>query len=799
MRARLWHLGIWLACCLVAAVIVGRAHYTADLSAFLPDTPTPAQQMLVEQLREGPASRLILGAVEGADAPARAALSSALTERLRADRRFRSVNNGESGTSSADQQFVFGHRYLLSTRIEPAYFEIAGLRATLQESVELLGSPLGLLAKDLYTRDPTGETLQVISQLLRPTQPRSADGVWVSQDGLRALLVAETVAGGADTDGQQQAIDAVRTAFAAVQAAQPTRGPQPTLRLTGPAVFAVDARAMIQHEAVRLSILSSLLIATFLLLIYRSARALLLGMLPVASGALAGVAAVSLGFSVVHGVTLGFGVTLIGESVDYSVYLFIQGQRQAGAGRDHAQWTRTFWPTIRLGMLTSVCGFASLLPSSFPGLAQLGLYSIAGLVAAALVTRFVMPLLLPAALSIGEVAPLGRAFLGITHRLGRVRQALWLIPLIAAAVLVADRDHLWNRELSALSPVAKSAQEFDSRMRADLGAADVRTLVVVSAADPEKALEAADTVTGALGPLVASGAIAGFDSPTHYLPAVSVQRRRQASLPAAAALRAAFATAIRTLPLNPDRFEEFFADVEAARHAPPVNRRDMEGTSIASGADALLIRHGSRWSALVPLEAAHSGAGAYHIDVGLVTRTVGSLSTPGAEVVVLDLKRESDSLYSGYLSEAVRLSLAGLAAILLLLAATLRSAARIVRVLAPLLLAVLAVMTTFALAGHAMTILHLVGLLLIVAIGSNYSLFFDREAVEHDAATTARTVASLLVANLTTVLGFGVLAASSVPVLSAVGSTVAPGAFLALVFAAILAPPGSRLQTASSA
>ena len=118
---------------------------------------------------------------------------------------------------------------------------------------------------------------------------------------------------------------------------------------------------------------------------------MLLGLLPVACGALAAVAAVSLGHGIVHGVTLGFGTTLIGEAVDYSIYLFVQSERN----RDDA-WLVDFWPTIRLGVLTSVCGFAALLFSGFPGLAQLGLYSIAGLLAAAAITRFVLPGLLPA-------------------------------------------------------------------------------------------------------------------------------------------------------------------------------------------------------------------------------------------------------------------------------------------------------------------------------------------------------------------------------------------------------------------
>ena len=157
-------------------------------------------------------------------------------------------------------------------------------------------------------------------------------------------------------------------------------------------MFAVAARATIEREVKRLSILSTALIVTLLLLVYRSVPTLLLGLLPVISGALAGVAAVALGSGVVHGITLGFGITLIGESVDYSIYLLVQRQ-QCRDGT--VQVPPRLWRTIGLGMLTSVCGFASLLPSSFPGLAQLGLYTIAGLAAAASVTRWVLPRLLP--------------------------------------------------------------------------------------------------------------------------------------------------------------------------------------------------------------------------------------------------------------------------------------------------------------------------------------------------------------------------------------------------------------------
>ena len=791
MRYRLLALGIWAAGVLAAIFIVSRAHYTADLTAFLPTLPSQQQRLLVEQLKEGPAARVVLVAISGVDSEGRAALSDALTARLQESPLFSSVENGASGPRAADQQYLFNYRYLLSDRIDAGYFEVDRLRGAIKDNIDLLSSPVGLFSKDLFARDPTGEMLHVIAQLDRPSQPHMANGVWVSADGQRALLVAQTVAVGSDTDAQQRAMASIRAAFGAVQETQPGRwGSAAELRMTGPAVFAVDARGVIQKEAVRLSVLSSLLIAGFLLAIYRSVSVLVLGMVPVLSGALAGVAAVALGFSVVHAVTLGFGVTLIGESVDYSVYLFLQGQHQAGRGRDHATWTSAFWPTVRLGMLTSVVGFASLLPSSFPGLAQLGCYSIAGLTAAALVTRFVLPQVLPQNLHVGNVAPLGRAFLHMITMLRRYQSLLWLVPVVAVGVLAMQRGGIWGHELSALSPVPVEAQLFDARMRADLGAPDVRTLVVVTADSADTALDGAEQVAGVLSPLVGDGIIAGFDSPARYLPSIRSQKTRQQALPPPEVLRARFQAAAKDLPIRAEQFAGFLEDIEVARHLALATRDRMVGTSAVSGVDALLVRHGDRWNALLPLEAMHDGPQAYKIDAARIDSELHRLGLRRSSAAVLDLKRESDALYSSYLAQSIWLSIAGLGAILVLIAVALRSLSRTVRVIVPLILAVLLVLTGFVLMGHAMTILNLVGLLLVVAIGSNYCLFFDRESVRSDDRLAERTLASLLVANATTVIGFGVLATSSVPVLSAVGTTVAPGALLALVLGAILSGEG---------
>jgi len=787
---------LWLCCVALAAVIVARAHYITDLSAFLPASPTPTQQLLVDQLRDGPASRLILIAIEGGDAGARARVSVAMAARLRRDRQFSSVDNGEPVTAERDREFLFEHRYLLSDQVSAARFSEQGLHAALLDTLDELASPVGLMLKPLLPNDPTGEMLHIIDQLERTPSPPTSDGVWVSPGGARALMVAQTAAGGSDTDAQERAIAAVRAAFAAavraafaapVHESSAGRAADLRLKLSGPGVFAVGARAKIEHAAVRLSIASSILVVTLLFAVYRSLPALALGLAPVASGALIGIAAVALGFGAVHGITLGFGITLIGESVDYSIYFFVQSRRLPQNEAPASSWQRAWWPTIRLGMLTSVCGFASLLPSGFPGLAQLGLYSISGLIAAALVTRHVLPALLPSGFVIHDVTPVGSRVARLLHRARQLRGlplAAFSVALAASAlaVLWLHHDTLWNRELAALSPVSAEDRDADAKLRSDLGAADVRDLVIVSGPTLDSALSGAERAARALEALVDAKVIGGFDSPGNYLPSAATQQARRDSLPDPSTLRENLRRATAGVGLSSDRLQPFLRDAEAARHAPLVTVQDLQGTSLRAGVDALILHERDRWNALLPLHAADS---AQAVDTARVRAALQDAKLE--ETRVLDLKQESDALYTGYLSEAIHLSLGGVLAILALLMITLRSPPRVARILAPLLLAVLTVAAGLSLCGVQLTILHLVGMLLIVAVGSNYALFFDRQASVHQSGGESLTLASLVIANASTVIGFGLLSFSQVPVLVALGTTVAPGAFLALLFAAVLA------------
>jgi predicted exporter len=762
----------WLGLMLLGAWLAHHARYVADLSAFLPTNPTAEQRVLLEQLKRGAGARALLVGVRGGDAAQRAEASRTLAAALRASGRFDAVHNGDNRDSAAVGEFLFAHRYLLSPAVDAQRFTVEGLRDAIDETVSLLGTPAGNLIKPLIWRDPTGETVRMAEAMLPAGAPRMDNGVWVSRTEPRAVLLASTRAEGADLDAQAAAVAVVQQSFA------PLAAQGLTLELMGPSLFAVESRRVIEHEVERLAIWGTLIMIGMLVLSFGSVRALGIAMLPVASGVLAGIAAVSLGFGQVHGMTLGFGTTLLGEAVDYAIYYLIQARAPAtgsGArGEGFRHWLATSWPTVRLGLWTSVAGFTALVFSGFGGLAQLGVFSVAGLTAAALTTRYLLPLLAP------DGAPgkgLRRTFGRITARaIAILPRARWVFGALALAGLVSlvALPSAWRGSLAALSPVSPQGLQLDASLRNDLGASDEGVLVAVEAADEAAVLRLAEQAGQRLDVLVEQGQLSGYDSPARLLPSIETQKARQAALPDAATLRDRLAQATANGPLPAAKLGAFIDEVQAQRSAEPIGRARLAGTPLDAALKAQLLpgENGRPWTALLNL---HASPG---MDIARVRSALADL--PTARVVRIET--ELNAMYARYLHEAFWQTSLGMVAVLLLLLWHLRSLRHLLQVTLPLAASVVLVLAGLTWAGVSLGLLHLVGLLLVVAVGSNYTLFFHqlRQAGHAD----DDTLSSLLIANVTLVASFALLCTSSVPVLVALGQAVAPGALLSLVLSA---------------
>ena len=306
---------IWLAAVLAGVAVISRTQFSADLSAFLPASPDARQQVLIEQLQSGVASRTLMMGVEGGkDSAQRADISRALGKAMRSSGLFEQVQNGDTSDWQEAGTFVFDHRYHLSPEVTPERFTEAGLRDAIVDTLSMLGTPAGNMVRPLLERDPTGETQRIAEGLIPASSPRTENGVWVSRTAPRAMLLTTTKASGSDLDAQAAAIARVRTEFdKAVATAGGEAGVEkPRLLLSGAPVFSVESRDKIKGEAMHLAIIGAIVMGCLLLLAFASPRALVIALLPVLTGVVAGTAAVSLVFGSVHGLTMGFGSTLIG-------------------------------------------------------------------------------------------------------------------------------------------------------------------------------------------------------------------------------------------------------------------------------------------------------------------------------------------------------------------------------------------------------------------------------------------------------------------------------------------------------
>jgi predicted exporter len=314
-------------------------------------------------------------------------------------------------------------------------------------------------------------------------------------------------------------------------------------------------------------------------------------------------------------------------------------------------------------------------------------------------------------------------------------------------------------------------------LRHALGAPDVRHIIAVRGKSVEDVLQRFERLEPELRRLVDSGAIGAYDTPARYLPSIATQRARQAALPEAGELAERLARATQGLPFRDDLFEPFLEDVARARTAPPVTPADLADTAWGLALRSLLVEQNGGWVGLAPL----SGV----TEPGAPASAMAAVGDPA--ILALDLKAESDMMVRTYRDQALRLAFLGVAAIVVVLALGLRSSRGVVNVMIPVLAAIAATAALLALAGVRLSLLHIVSLLLVLGIGVNYALFFNRTAA--DAQDRLRSTYSVVVANVTTLIAFGALATSGTAILQAIGLTVVLGAALSLVFSAAWARP----------
>ena len=768
---RLLVVAIWLVALAVLAFVVQRTLVvSSDLRSFMPPAQTPDQKLLLDQIGEGPASRLLLLEIAAGQAPLDrvAELSHGLAQALKNDAHFVRVLNGEGDLAALDPKLL-PYRFLLAPTLDGARFDADYLRDQLQQRVEDLASPAAALLKPWLARDPTGEILALAQRWTPAHTPRLCGGVWCDVDG-GALLLVETRAAAFDPTSQEQAIAALRSAYAALPGAGAAQ-----LIVSGPGYFSVLAATQTRAEAEWLSGLGTAGFVLLLLFAYRSASLLLLAALPIASGALAGIAATSLVFGPIHGITLAFGFTLLGVAQEYPIRLF--SHRRTGVSAQDS--LRGVWPLLRLAIVSACIAYLAFFASGVAGLQQLATFTIVGLLVAGVATRWLLPVVMPAKFRDVADIPWLESFRRRLDELPPLRWLPWLLLALTIALLVAAPTPLWQNDLSALTPVSPDLLKREGELRAALGAPDIRYLLVLEAPTADGVLGLSEKISAQADAWISQHSVDDVELPSRYLPSLATQRARQAALPDRVTLANALAQAQRDSDFATGLFAPFLDDVETARNLPPLTPAAFAASPIGGRLATMLGERDGHWIGLATLSGVHDAESI----AGIANATNGA-------VRLLDLKAASESLVASYRARIGAALLVALVLLALAVAVAFRNAARAWHVIAPMSLATLVALALLRACGVSLSLFHLVALTLAAGLGLHYALFFERRVDDH--AEARRTLHATIICVLSAVLVFGLLATSSVPVLRAIGATVALGVAFHFCLSIIMARRSQR-------
>lgn len=763
-----------------ALVVIGlKIKISTDLKLFLPEPSNKVERLLHHQLDNGASTRLVFIALHGLDPPSLAALNKVLTASVKRSPLFIRVVNKATELSQEGLQFVEQNRYLLSHADLDQRFSVEGFKQSFADRLRGLASPQAALEKKYLRQDPGGEVINLLEEwqgkLSKHKKPAELHGLWFSGDHKRTLILAEINSTVTQLENQVESIQVIRDAFNAIA--------QPGLEMTlaGPAAFAVESGEDIRQDVRLLTWLAVILVTLFLLLVYRSLGMLLLVFCPLLAGVVAATASILLLQGQIHGITLAFGITLAGVAVDYPIHLLTGLTRQQGKDIGYVS---KIWPTLRLGVFSTVIAYGAFLVSGFGGLQQLGTFTIIGLVTAALFSRWVLPFLLRGNVERRHgLQGVHHSLIVIANAVRRVRPLVVVAALIAAIGLLITNQPVMHLNVDSLSPIKESRRAEGKQLREDLGYWYGGRMMIISASDKNAVLRRSEEIEPYLNQLIEDGIVDGYDMASQFLPSRERQQQNLDALRRTESIKVNLAAALQQTKFKAGVFDPFLQQIEQMSADEPIDIENFLAKDIGRRLEPLVFDFEGEAAGVVLLHGVTD------------EKTMRDFADRHQGVYFMHLKTSATELVARSVNRVGVIMLICVILIYLLMMFSFRSVMRPFKIMVPTFSAALVTAALLVLFDCPLSIFHLISLMLVIGLGLDYALFFNRLPGNSDEWNT--TFKSLWVCGVTTILVFGILVISQTPPLKAIGVTVGIGAALSILFAAMWATVGEKEKIGS--
>lgn len=493
---------------------------------------------------------------------------------------------------------------------------------------------------------------------------------------------------------------------------------------------------------------SSLCIITMVLLVFRRIKPLFAVMLSMTSAYVLALTISLLVFGRIHVITLAFGSTLLGVAGDYAIHFLVSSHNEGGglAAR------RTLARAMAIGALTGMASYLLQFTTPFPGLQQMAIFCAAGILGAWMTVLALAPLYNVSARS--NEAPL-KAADRFYHLAEWLYPALWRKPALVGVVLalltvggvaLVLRGGV-NDAVINLNTSPQSLLNSERQVQQILQQASVSRFFFVEADSPEQLLTRIQALGDKLAQRQQQQPDLGWQSLQHYVPAQAQQEADRAlvqrKLYGSEGALSLLCQKLNTTCVDPAAPQQWLM--------PSALENSSLGDLLPPFMQDEQDKH--HWQTLVTLSGSASEASLNETAAGL----------PGVKLV--NQTADLSQLLGRYRASVSEVLLATV--LLLAVGLSWRYRRHGWRMLAPLVIAMTLALACAALDG--ITLFHVMALLLIIGIGLDTAVFYTEGGFNAES-----WLASSLSCG-TSIIAFGLLSLSAVPVLHQFGLIILVG------------------------
>ena len=524
---------------------------------------------------------------------------------------------------------------------------------------------------------------------------------------------------------------------------------------TGTLFYAAYGTQSATNEISTIGVGSLIGIIVLLLFVYRSTLPLTLALLSIGCGLLvAFVVSVAI-FGKVHLFSLVFGASLIGVSIDYAFH-FLTERLLTNNNWNSEKALKHIFSAITLGLITSLIGYLGLLVAPFPGLQQLSLFSVVGLLSAYLTVIFCYPYL---AKSASETRKPNLLWLNKWLSLWENKQLRIALPLLFLVFSALGLNAVFfDDDIRQLQAMPEQLKQQEKKIKTITGVGEGQQTLLLKAPSAELLLIELDKFDAQLVKWKNEKVIMSYQSIGQFVPSIKSQKENY--------------QLVQSLYQDQGSNLQNKLNLSKAISDPlpfkPLLISDYLASSVSESLSFLWLGEIEDQTATIVV----LGQINNQYEVDLFIENNDNLSR-------LDKAGEISTIFATYRVYILKLLIGAylLISILLLWRYGLKLGFKVI--LPPLIAGCVGLAVTSVL-GIPITIFNLLALILILGIGIDYTLFF---AELKTPKTASNTLLAITLSAITTVLSFGLLALSETAAIHGFGVTVLTGIIVAWLLA----------------